>query len=240
MTNELRDIIETRVENETLRNAAITMMDKPLWSGNIAYMPGAINYHHNYIGGLLDHVTEVVRGVLLIIDTQYSDMHQYAKDLLIVGAVLHDYGKLYRYAYNLETGEIGDSGIDDFTKYTYYGKPVAPCMYLTTRTIESTFDVYVDEISDLIDVIMMHHGKIQWGSYQNPFGRVHNHTAWILFASDYFSSRILDMRNEKDEFVTDSLDRYFEDWQHTPYHREKMQNVFELLYDNKDSIMIKY
>ena len=53
-------------------------------------MPGGIEIHHNWIGGLLDHTLEVLDYALLS-SRQFSKLD---KDLLITGALLHDIGKL--------------------------------------------------------------------------------------------------------------------------------------------------
>jgi 3'-5' exoribonuclease len=54
--------------------------------------PAAKTWHHNYIGGLLEHTVSVAK----ICDFA-SRMYPVQTDLLIAGALLHDAGKVYEY-----------------------------------------------------------------------------------------------------------------------------------------------
>jgi len=52
--------------------------------------PAAIQYHHAYLGGLLEHTLEVARGVARFCD-DFPDLN---RGLAIAGAILHDIGKV--------------------------------------------------------------------------------------------------------------------------------------------------
>ncbi len=54
---------------------------------------GAQRIHHAYPGGLLEHTAAVVRLALVI-----ADMYQLDKELLAVGALLHDCGKMLEFS----------------------------------------------------------------------------------------------------------------------------------------------
>lgn len=54
--------------------------------------PAAKTWHHNYIGGLLEHTVSVA-----VICDFVSTMYPVNRDLLISGALLHDIGKVYEY-----------------------------------------------------------------------------------------------------------------------------------------------
>ncbi len=57
-----------------------------------AQSPAAKQWHHNYIGGLLEHTVSVAR----ICDFM-SHYYPVDRDILIAGALLHDMGKVYEY-----------------------------------------------------------------------------------------------------------------------------------------------
>jgi len=56
--------------------------------------PAAKTWHHNYVGGLIEHSVAVAR----ICDFA-TRIYPVDKDLLICGALLHDVGKVYEYYY---------------------------------------------------------------------------------------------------------------------------------------------
>ncbi|PLX19774.1 MAG: hypothetical protein C0601_01015 [Candidatus Muiribacterium halophilum] len=64
--------------------------------------PAAIGYHHNRLGGLAVHTASVMRLCESFI-TQYQ-LTNYKKDLLLLGAALHDIGKIKEYVYETFIG----------------------------------------------------------------------------------------------------------------------------------------
>ena len=68
--------------------------------------PSAKFYHHNYIGGLLEHSVEVLK----LCKTACEIFPELDKDLLCAGALLHDVGKLKAYDYDLVRIEFSDEG----------------------------------------------------------------------------------------------------------------------------------
>ena len=59
--------------------------------------PAAKSMHHAYLGGLLEH-TVAVTELASFITTFYPDLN---RDLLMVGAILHDIGKVDEFVYDL-------------------------------------------------------------------------------------------------------------------------------------------
>ena len=57
-----------------------------------AQAPAAKTWHHNYIGGLLEHTISVTSICEFV-----SHLYSVNKDLLITGAILHDIGKVAEY-----------------------------------------------------------------------------------------------------------------------------------------------
>jgi len=54
---------------------------------------GGYTVHHDYLGGLLDHTTEMLNYVPAICKTH----PKINKDMLVTGVILHDIGKIYEY-----------------------------------------------------------------------------------------------------------------------------------------------
>src|SRR3972149_4118098 len=68
-------------------------------------VPAGKSWHHSYIGGLLEHTLEIIK----ICDLMCDFHPEINRDLLICGAILHDFGKIEELSF--ETGfEYTDKG----------------------------------------------------------------------------------------------------------------------------------
>ena len=65
-------------------------------------VPASTKYHHNYIGGLLEHSVEVAE-----ITSQQDYENNEMRDIAVVAALLHDIGKVRTLGINLETTALG-------------------------------------------------------------------------------------------------------------------------------------
>ncbi len=66
--------------------------------------PAAERIHHNYIGGLLQHTWECINIANALWDTLYKNVD---RELIIAGCIAHDFGKMFEYSLDEETGAIG-------------------------------------------------------------------------------------------------------------------------------------
>jgi len=80
------------VTNEYLRELLKSIFD-PEFFPKFAKSPAAKSWHHNYIGGLLEHTVTVA-----ILSDFASKLYPVDRDMLIAGALLHDMGKVYEYS----------------------------------------------------------------------------------------------------------------------------------------------
>ena len=87
MWDELHKLIE-QIEPEPLRQLTATLIDENAEA--FRKFPAAIQYHHAYLGGLLEHTLEVARGVARFCE-DFPDLN---RGLAIAGAILHDIGKV--------------------------------------------------------------------------------------------------------------------------------------------------
>lgn len=109
--------------------------------------PAAKAMHHNYWGGLLEHTVEC----LDILDVVMKVSHQKINaDSAIAATILHDFGKIYEYEMDEETGAIEYS--EDFRKdwltHSQYGFTV--CMN--------------NGFKEVAKMIAAHHGRAEWGA----------------------------------------------------------------------------
>ena len=87
MWDELHELIAT-IEPTALRQLTATLIDENAEA--FRKFPAAIQYHHAYLGGLLEHTLEVARGVAHFC----ADFPDINYGLAVAGAILHDIGKV--------------------------------------------------------------------------------------------------------------------------------------------------
>ncbi len=117
--------------------------------------PAAKGMHHVYLGGLLEHSLSLVKLVKAIMPL-YSGLNE---ELLVVGALLHDSGKIYEMSY--------DRVID----YTDPGKLLGH-ITIGVELLEEKIrlvDGFPRELSLLLKhMILSHHGLYEYGSPKRP------------------------------------------------------------------------
>jgi len=117
--------------------------------------PAAKGMHHVYLGGLLEHSLSLVKLVKAIVPL-YPGLNE---DLLVVGALLHDAGKIYEMSF--------DRAID----YTDSGKLLGHITIGVEMLEEKirTVDGFPRELSMLLKhLILSHHGLYEYGSPKRP------------------------------------------------------------------------
>ena len=144
--------------------------------------PAAKSIHHNYLGGLLEHV-------LSLCDTciSLSTRYELDLDLMLAACVLHDIGKIRELSYSMGTS------------YTVEGTLIGHIsigMGMVDRAIRE-----LDEVRDfpanlkmaIMHLIASHHGLLEWGSPRVPLMReaVAFHLADMLDSKMATCARIL-------------------------------------------------
>lgn len=111
--------------------------------------------HHSYMGGLLEHTLSVAE----ICDFM-SGRYQYVnRDLLIAGALLHDFGKIYELS-PMPYNEYTDDG--QMLGHIIIGVEM---IALETAKIEN----FPHEIASLLKhLVISHHGEYEYGSPKLP------------------------------------------------------------------------
>lgn len=166
MKKELKEIIEK--VSHCYRELLIILFDtiNPYFYD----CPSAYYYHHNYKHGLIEHTIEVVNIAIKMCETTECD-----RDLVIIGALLHDLGKMH--LYKLVDG--------DRSEMTDFGRS------LDHIALSCGFaEVFIDEkylYENIIHIISSHHGCKEWGSIiaPNTVEAVVVHCADLLSARSY-------------------------------------------------------
>jgi len=117
--------------------------------------PSARRIHHAYVGGLLEHVVEVI----VLCRTVLTLYPQINRDLLMTGALLHDVGKTKELTYERDI-EYSDEG-------RLLGHVVLSDQMITERIAEIP-DLPPELALRLRHVVVSHHGRYEWGSPRRP------------------------------------------------------------------------
>lgn len=139
------------------------------------------NKHHYYVNGLLQHTYEVY-SLCLSTMTTLPDLHfSTQKDVLFLGCLFHDIGKIYDYY-----------PAADFSEW--YGTNHKREIHHISRSAIIWAQAVVkypkyESISDkVLHVILSHHGQREWGSPVMP----HTKEAWLVHLCDSISARMDD------------------------------------------------
>lgn len=151
---ELRVLVSS-LEGEHHRAIANAFFDDPLFMEKFRIAPAAMYWHHSYAGGLMEHslnvakISDYVRGLYPLA----------SRDTLIVGALLHDIGKIEE----LSSGPAFD--------YTDTGKllghiSIGFAMFEKAAAKIDDFPVILK--NKISHIILSHHGVPEFGSPKRP------------------------------------------------------------------------
>ncbi len=109
--------------------------------------PAAKLMHHNYIGGLLEHTFECLEFSDIVLTRCNNKINP---DIVYAACILHDFGKIFEYDVDLETGliEYNEEFKKDWRTHSQWGFSI--CMN--------------NGFKDIAKMIAAHHGRAEWGA----------------------------------------------------------------------------
>jgi 3'-5' exoribonuclease len=138
--------------------------------------PAAVQVHHAYRGGLLEHVLQIMRVGSFLAEQYGAD-----RDRVIAGALLHDLGKLEELDYDIAI------------RYTKAGNLVGHItlgVAMFREAVRARPDFPTDLQTELEHLILSHHGSRDRGSPVVPM----TVEAFILAAADELDARLHQVR----------------------------------------------
>lgn len=196
---ELLKCIEL-VENPKIKELLIKIFKTKEIEDKFKKHPGAIEIHHGWVGGLLEHTLEVFNYCRL----SWELFPKLNKDLLIAGALLHDIGKLDEIAVT--------SRIKGTIKGQLAGHLVLSVVFVSNKCDEIGMD---EEIKNkLLHILVSHHGKPELGSPKEPMFP----EAVVVYYADELSSKTSEMV----DFVEDAKSSTEDDFM---YHKRNGRNI---------------
>lgn len=141
-------------------------------------VPAGKAWHHAYIHGLLEHTLEIIK----ICNLMCSIHPEINKDLLICGAMMHDYGKTEELNFN--------SNFDYTDKGKLLGHIVISAMYVDEET--KKIDGFPEDLKNcLLHIILSHQGKLEFASPVVP----KTLEAITLYQADELSAKVNAYKN---------------------------------------------
>lgn len=154
MIRDLRAAVE-RVRNRSLKRLLNSFLEDKSFLEAFKRAPAAKTLHHNYIGGLLEHVIELIA----LIGDLARHFPSADPDLLIAGAFLHDIGK------------VRELSIKKSIEYTTEGKLLGHISLgyeMITEKIKKIAGFPAELTMLLKHVMLSHHGEYEFGSPKRP------------------------------------------------------------------------
>lgn len=190
--NNVKRLMDAFFDDEVFREAFVTSA-------------AARNLHHSYNGGLLEHTAKVLKTAVFASDTLYPG--EVDRDLLIAGAILHDVGKIEELETKMEVG---------YSREGYLMGHISIGQALLQERAAKLGDFPRDLLSELVHIVIAHHGEKEWGSPVVPM----TPEAMIIHMADNLDAKtqmaltsITEDLNEEEEF--------------TQYHRTLQRHFFK-------------
>lgn len=146
--------------NPHLRNLADCFLLDEEFMGRFTRCPAGVKNHHAYLGGLLEHVVSLMEVIDRVIDC-YPAVD---RDLLLMGAFLHDMGKIGELRY--------DRGFSYSDEGQLVGHLVMAVSMLEQKAAEaerlSGEPLPEETVLRLKHMIVSHHGQYEFGSPKLP------------------------------------------------------------------------
>lgn len=144
------------IKDDFYREVALDIIEQT--SQYWLHVPGAITVHHNYMGGTLVHSLGVAKKAKAIAEVTTGAW----LDLVVIGAMFHDIGKLFTYNLDGLAIDITDDG--QLLDHVFMGAEFVGNM------AEGHLRCEWDElkVQMLRHVILAHHGRKEYGSPVTP------------------------------------------------------------------------
>jgi 3'-5' exoribonuclease len=154
MFSELKSIVNSIKQPHLKKLVTIFFEDKELCK-KFCTAPAAVQYHHAFLGGLLEHTMSVAQ-LGIKIAPLYPTVN---RDLLICGILFHDIGKITELCYdrNLHYSDEGQ----------LVGHLISGIQIVDEKAKQ--VEGFPKTLLDLLKhMILSHHGEYEWGSPKLP------------------------------------------------------------------------
>jgi len=133
------------IKNQKLREFVSSLLFE--YEKEFKITPAAKLMHHNYIGGLVEHTFECLDIAKTMLTKCNNKINP---DIVYAACILHDFGKIFEYIVDKETGliEYNEEFKKDWRTHSIWGFSI--CMN--------------NGFKDVAKMIAAHHGRSDWGA----------------------------------------------------------------------------
>ena len=133
------------IEEEKLRTFVTGLLFE--YEEQFKISPAAKLMHHNYLGGLVEHTFECLEIAKCLANNLYKTIN---KSHLYAACILHDFGKIFEYKIDTESGliEYDENFPKEWLTHSQWG--FSNCMANGFKTVAK--------------MIAAHHGRSEWGA----------------------------------------------------------------------------
>ena len=167
VTDKDRDEMKSRlmqevagIQNQPTRRLLESLFGDAQFLDKFATWPAAKNYHHGYVGGLIEHSLNMISLARAVAQNYDSTLDT---DLLTAGCILHDIGKLSEY--DVQAG-ITFSEMGDYLGHVSIGAMMIQAKISSMRQSGEDFPEKLER--EIIHIILSHHGTKEHGSPVEP------------------------------------------------------------------------
>ena len=159
MANRVGEILR-QIKSPPLRNLAECFLADEDFMRKFVKAPAGMKNHHAYQGGLLEHVLSLLE-LVLVVSPRYAQLDD---DLLLVGAFLHDAGKVDELSYERDIAYTDEGQL--------LGHMLIAISILDEKIRETerlAGEPFPDDLAIQIKhLIASHHGQYEYGSPKLP------------------------------------------------------------------------
>lgn len=155
MYSELLEICRLEFKNAQVKTLILNILEDGAMGPLFKRAPAAKSNHHAWIGGLLEHVLQLIK-------VGRSVLPHYPKangDLVLAGLILHDFGKIY---------ELSADRVLEYTDRGHLVGHLAISMEILIQQAAKLPDFPPKILQHLEHIILSHHGHLEFGSPKEP------------------------------------------------------------------------
>ena len=172
---EMIETIRSNIQNKYLLELVGLFSEKYKESFKVHY--GAQKIHHAYTGGLLKHTFSIIQLSIFAADHYAID-----KELLLIGALFHDVGKLFEYNIEPSINTTREGGL---VGHIVIGNNIF-------LELKDRIENFPEDLSTKIQhMILSHHGEKEFGSPEVP--KIPE--AFVLYILDLLDSKVDFIKN---------------------------------------------
>ena len=154
LKDELREIFRTIQDVHLSKLLTNIFQDKTIQNAFFS-APAAVQNHHAYLGGLLEHVVSLSKLAI-----SFAGLYPVVKrDLLLTGVILHDIGKIRELSYE-RSFQYTDEG--------YLLGHITSGVLIVQKKAMEIEEFPPELLNGLLHMILSHHGELEWGSPVKP------------------------------------------------------------------------